>query len=392
MRIVQAISHYVPAYRWGGPLQVAHALGKELVRRGHEVMVCCTNQANEKDDLAVPLDQPVSVDGLQVYYEPVSRWRRWGYSPPLRRRLEHLVNECDAVIVHSHFQFAGWAGARAARRAGKPYFVYAHGSLKRDSLRASSGILKLLYLALLERSNLRSARHVVFNAEEELEDSLYASNGVVIPNGISGEDFMTLPARGNFRALHPDLTDRTLFLFLGRIDIQQKAVDLIVEAFAGVASVDEKAMLLLAGPSEGADVDSVRKLIRGHRLEARVRFLGLVSGRAKLELLRDADVFLMPSRYEGLSIALLEAMASGLPVILSDRAGLHRQVQRHGCGIVTPPLIAPVTAAMRRLLDPGLRQRMGEAARSLVLREHTWTAIAERLEVALNASGGRSRL
>lgn len=385
MKIVQAISHYVPAYRFGGPLQVAHALGKELVRGGHEVSVCCTNQADETRNLDVPLDEPVSVEGVQVYYEPVPRWRRWGYSPALQRRLHDLVADCDAVIVHSHFQFAGWAGARAARRAGKPYFVYAHGSLKRDSLRASSGMAKRAYLTLLERANLRGACHVVFNAEEELADSLDAGNGLVVPNGISAAEFSQLPARGHFRARHPELANRTLFLFLGRIDIQQKAVDLIVESFAELAASNAEAMLLLAGPSEGADAGLVRELIRQRGLEGRVRFLGLVSGAAKLELLRDADVFLMPSRYEGLSIALLEAMASGLPVILSDRAGLHRQVARHGCGIVVSPAAAPVTAAMLRLSDPALRQRMGEAGRALVLREHTWTVIAQRLEEVLRS-------
>ncbi|QYM77511.1 glycosyltransferase [Horticoccus luteus] len=380
MKILQTISHYVPAYRFGGPLQVAHALGKELVKLGHEVIVCCTNQADEQSALNVPINTPVELDGIQVYYEPVQRGRRWGYSPPLGRRVEQLVLRSDVVIAHSHFQYAGWVGARAARRAGKPYLVYAHGSLKRDSLRASSGLAKRAYLALMENANLRGAKHVVFNAEEELDDSLYSQNGLVLNNGISADEFAVLPQRGGFRALNPELADRTLFLFLGRIDIQQKAVDLIVESFGQIVAACPEAMLLLAGPSEGGDVAVIETLIRRLGLQAHVRFLGLVSGTAKLDLLRDADVFLMPSRYEGLSIALLEAMASGLPVILSDRAGLHREVARHTCGIVVAPEKKAVTAAMLRLLGQEDRRRMGEAARTMVMRDYTWTVIAEQLE------------
>ncbi|MBP6505931.1 MAG: glycosyltransferase [Opitutaceae bacterium] len=383
MKIVQVISHYVPAFRFGGPLQVAHALGRELAQREHQVSVCCTNQADEWTDLAVPLDAPVPVDGVSVYYESVPRWRRWGYSPALGRRTALLIKEADAVIVHSHFQYAGWAGARAARLAGKPYLIFAHGSLKRDSLRASSGLAKRLYLMLLERANLNQARHIAFNAEEEMADSLFAHRGLVLPNGIAPADFVTLPERGEYRRQHPGLGDRVLFVFLGRIDIQQKAVDVIVEAFARLAVERPEAMLLLAGPSEGADSAEVRRLVAERGLGDKVRFLGLVTGPEKLALLRDADVFLMPSRYEGLSIALLEAMASGLPVVLSDRAGLHRQVARYDCGLVVAPEAESVVGAMRAMMDPTARARQGAAARRLVMTEHTWPVIVDRLEKLL---------
>ena len=385
MKVVQVISHYVPAYRFGGPLQVAHALGRELAGRGHEVSVCCTNQADEHTLLDVPIDVPVPVDGLSVYYEPVPCWRRWGYSPMLNRRVTELVRDCDAVLVHAHFQYANWAGARAARRAGKPYVIFAHGSLKRDSLHASSGVAKRAYLAFLERDNLRTARHIAFNAEEELADSLFSEKGIVLPNGVSPADFANLPARGAFIRQHPELRDRTLFLFLGRIDIRQKAVDVMVDAFARLARERPDATLLLAGPSEGPDVADVRAMVAAQGLIGRILFLGLVTGREKLELLRDADVFVMPSRYEGLSIALLEAMASGLPVIVSDRAGLHRQVAHHDCGVVVSPDAEQVANAMRVLLDPAVRRRKGESARRLAMAEHTWPVIAARLETLLDS-------
>lgn len=386
MKIVQVISHYVPAYRFGGPLQVAHALGREMVARGHEVSVCCTNQLDPSSDLDVSVDKPVDVDGVQVYYEPVPFFRRWGYSPRLARRAAELIGTADAVLVHAHFQYAGWAGAKAARRGRKPYLIFAHGSLKRASLRASSGLVKRIYLSLLERANLSQARHVAFNAEEEMEDSLFANRGIVLPNGIAPSDFGILPSRGAFRSRHPGWAGRTVFLFLGRIDIRQKAVDVIVQAFAKLASGNSDALLVLAGPSEGGDAELVRAMVVERGIESRTVFLGLVSGKEKLELLRDADVFLMPSRYEGLSIALLEAMASELPVILSDRAGLHRQVVRHGCGIVVRPEAEATTGAMRKMLDPQFRANCGAAGRKLVLNEHTWPVIAAKLESILSTS------
>lgn len=380
MKIVQAISHYVPAYRFGGPLQVAHSLGRELVRRGHEVSVCCTNQADEKAWLDVPVDEPVSVDGVTVYYETVPRLRRWGYSPAMGRRLQSLIAGADAVLVHAHFQYASWMGARIARRANKPYVVFAHGSLKQDSLRASSRLAKHLYLFLLERRNLQSARHVAFNAEEEMADSLYARNGIVLPNGIAPADFEVLPHRGGYRQRHPEWANRLVYLFLGRIDIRQKAVDILVEAFARLAAEDPDPILVLAGPSEGGDVTIIRNRVAELGLSDRVLFPGLVSGSDKLEMLCDADAFVMPSRYEGLSIALLEAMASGLPVLLSNRAGLHGLVAREGCGVVVNPEAGSVLEGLRQLRNPETRQRSGATARRLVLAQHTWPVIAARLD------------
>ena len=380
MKILQIISHYVPAYGFGGPLQVAHALGCALVERGHNVTVCCTNQKDHEHDLDVPVDTPQDVDGVQVYYEPVVLSRKWGYSPSMRRRISRLLEEADAVIIHNHFQYAGWIGALSARRAHKPYIIFAHGSLKRDSLRASNGLIKRLYLRLWEHVNLRQANHVVFNAPEELEDSLYSTNGVVLPNGISLNDFEELPARGSYRAKHPHLAGRTIFLFLGRIDIRQKAVDLIVESFAQLVKEHPNALLVMAGSSEGEDLKIVKDMIAERQIENWVVFPGLVSGRDKLELLRDADVFLMPSRYEGLSIALLEAMASGLPVILSDRAGLHTTVAAKRCGVIVSPAVTSILPALRTMMDEQKRKMFGESSRGVILSEYTWENIVQKLE------------
>ena len=87
MRILMVSPHYVPAYHYGGALHVAHSLGKSLVSQGHEVRVCTTNLRNPTEDLAVPVDAPVMVDGVQVCYEPTVLSRYWGFSPRLARRL-----------------------------------------------------------------------------------------------------------------------------------------------------------------------------------------------------------------------------------------------------------------------------------------------------------------
>ena len=101
--------HYVPAYHYGGALHVAHSLGKSLVSQGHEVRVCTTNLRNPTEDLAVPVDAKVLVDGVQVYYEPTVSSRYWGFSPQLARRLWLESKWADVVLIHFHYQFASLA-------------------------------------------------------------------------------------------------------------------------------------------------------------------------------------------------------------------------------------------------------------------------------------------
>ena len=92
MRILQLIPHYVPAYRFGGPLRVAHSLGKSLII-GHQVRVCITNLKNDKENLDVPLDKPINIDGINIYYEEVNKFKYWGYFPGLKNRINHEVKK-----------------------------------------------------------------------------------------------------------------------------------------------------------------------------------------------------------------------------------------------------------------------------------------------------------
>ncbi len=181
MQLTQVISHYVPAHRFGGPLQVAHGLGKALVARGHRVSVCTTNLADTDQDLDVPLDTPIDVDGVSVYSEPTCCSRYWGFSPRLWQRANREIAKADVALVHFHYQFANWAGARLARRHQKPYALFAHGSLKKSAIMRKGRWKKRVYLKFAERLNLRNASWLFFNAPEERRASLFSAPGKYCP-------------------------------------------------------------------------------------------------------------------------------------------------------------------------------------------------------------------
>ena len=105
-----------------------------------------------------------------------------------------------------------------------------------------------MYLNILDRNNYLKSVHVAFNAEEEKEDSMFSENGIVIPNGIDPSSFEVLPAKGSFRSRYPHISDKLIFLFLGRLDITQKSLDVLIQAFAIRVHAGLDAILVLAGP------------------------------------------------------------------------------------------------------------------------------------------------
>lgn len=378
MKILQVISHYVPAYRFGGPLQVAHGLGKALVRAGHEVTVCCTNMLDPEATLDVPLDVPVMVEGVKVYYEPVAAiGRYWGFSPAMRRRVRKEAGSADVVFTHFHFQYASWMGGRAARAKRKPLVVFTHGSLNQHGLNSRSRLLKMFYLALFEEPNFRAAHRVAYHSEFELEMSIKRGTPTVVPIGMEPPSSIELPSRGSFRKRHSLCSGRFLFAYMGRL-APGKGLELLIPAFRLVAK-EKNSHLLLIGADERGFEARLRVLVNQHGIEDRITFTGLLRGSEKLAALQDADAFVLPSRSEGTSLVTLEAMTMGLPVIVTDRVGLSREVQQSKCGLVIRYDETDLAQALGEMTDRDDRQAMGERGKQCAKDNFNWDKIATNL-------------
>ena len=379
MHIAQLISHYVPAVRYGGPQQVAHGLGRALVKSGHRVSVCATNLKNETEDLDVPVNQPVDVDGVCVRYM-ATRWSRyWGYAPHLYREADHVIAGADAVVVHFHYQYANYVGARLARKHKKPYVLFAHGSFKQDAMRRRGRLLKSMYLRLLERNNLAAAEKIIFNAEEERRLSRFAESGIVLPNAIEPSDFDNDQVKGAFREKLGISANDPLFLFLGRIDFHGKGLDLLLAAMSQLNGDLPKPHVVFAGPDERNGVQQLTARAHELGLNDNLSIVGMITGKDKQSALIDADAFLLPSRSEGLSIALLEALYQGTPVLTTDQVGLHEKVEELGAGKVVPATIDGIRTGLRLLLEDSTRESMRGRATAFINTHHTWSAIAEQI-------------
>jgi len=393
LHILYVAHGYKPAYRLGGPVWSISALAEGMAARGHRVTVFAPN-GNVGEDLDVPTDRPVTVDGVTVRYfrreEPFRRYVPWLkylsqsigflYTPDLVPEMKALLASVDVVHTQMPFVYPTQAAARLAIAQGRPLFYSQRGVFDPARLRFRAW-KKSLYLRMVERPIMRRATGLVALTEEEIAS--FRAFGLktpihLVPNGIDVTRFRRQAQPASLAGLEI-AEDQQLILFLGRIH-ETKGADVLVDAFVRIAQEHPNAVLVLAGNDEQGLLAALRAKIDAAGLGHRLRCPGLVTGELKLDLLARADVFVLPSVGEGLSMAILEALASGTPVVISRECNL-AVVERAAAGAVVNRTPEDFAAGISRFLsNPELLHDAGQRAFELARDEFGWPPILDRLE------------
>ena len=392
MRILYAVHGYKPAYRVGGPILSVSSIAEFLVRRGHNITVFTSN-SNLDQDLDVPLDQPVMVEGVEVWYfrrreilqealpfmPYLSKSMGFLYAPRMRAELDRVVPAMDLVHTHMPYVYPSLAAGRAALRHGKALFYHQRGVYDPARLRFR-GLKKRAYIVGLERPIMRRATTLI--ALTEAEVASYRALGVdtparIIPNGIAVDQYRTVP-RADVCARWGIPPAAFVILFLSRVH-PIKGAEKLLEAFLRIHREFPSSHLVLAGPDEWGLERAFRDRAAAEGLGNRVTFPGMVAGEEKLDLLARANLFCLPSDAEGFSMAVLEALASGTAVLLSP--GCHfPEVVGAAAGWVVDPDPAPLSEGLRiALADPGRTRLMGEQAREFVERDYSWERVTDQM-------------
>lgn len=276
------------------------------------------------------------------------------------------VRRAELVHVHGLWTAPTSAAAAMARSFRKPYVLTPHGMLDRWSMRRSAA-KKRLYARAVERRTLSGAAAIhFFNEEEAAEARAFGAlpPSFELPNGVDVSGFAALPGRAELLRRFSVRGDLRIALFLGRVH-SKKGFDVLLPALAAVVGT----LLVVAGPDEGGYRREVERLAAELSVTDRVVFVGPVEGEDKRTLLGGSDFFVLPSHQEGDSVAIKEALAAGLPVLISNRCHFH-EVEREGAGLVVNDDPAAVTGALRGLsaLSSEARRAKSEAARRLAGR------------------------
>ncbi len=373
MRILHVVPSYLPAVRYGGPIVSVHALCAALARRGHEVHVFTTN-VDGSGDSDVPLDHPVMMDGVHVHYFPSSTLRRLYYSPKMAAAIAAELPKFDLIHLHSVFLWPTWAAARAARKAKRPYVLSPRGMLVGDLIRSRSRWIKTLWIALIEKKNLRRAAGIHSTSKIETEEMLaldfnLPNRTFEIPNGVSLPE---LNLREN------ESTEAPFILALGRIS-WKKRLELTLDAIAQVPELN----LVIAG----ADDEGILPAIKAHAvklgIENRIRFVGSVSGVEKEKLLQQSLGLMITSISENFGNVVLESMAAARPVLCVPQVGAADIVAAANAGSVVEPQADQLAAVLRSWFEePDLAESLGKNGLQWVELQYSWDTIAERMETS----------
>lgn len=393
MRILHVIGSLDPAR--GGPAAVALRLAAAQYGAGHRVAIASPPEPAATARIAAAAKRIPDGAGVERLIAPGTE--RGALRTLLKRRAwDALVAGADILHLHGVWEPMLSAAASAARRAGKPYCLEPHGMLDRWSLDAKKW-KKRLALGLGMRRTITGASFLLALNDDEVRlmgglGNRSAPPRIVVPNGVFLEEIEPLPPQGAFRRRHPRLFGRRYVLFLSRLH-HKKGLDHLAEAFRRLAPLHPDLDLVVAGPDDGARAPFERA-IAAAGLSRRVLLLDGLWGDEKIEAMVDAECFCLPSRQEGFSMAITEALACGTPVVISEECRFP-EVAAEGAGEVLPLDPAAFADAIDALLRaPERALAMGRAGRRLVRAAFTWPAIAlrtvqaYRLYVSETATGG----
>jgi glycosyltransferase involved in cell wall biosynthesis len=362
LHILHVIGSLSPAT--GGPAEGVRQLVEAYIEVGAGIELVCLDKPGESflSGIACP-----------VHALGPSFLGKYGFSPRLWQWLKGNAHRFDALVMNGIWTFPGVAVRFAARRAQRPYGIFTHGALDPWFNRKYplKHLKKMLYWPL-QHAVLRDARAVFFTTalERDLAKTSFRPshwNSVVVPYGIHDPAGRCKDPAAQIEAFWlrlPELRDRRYLLFLARIH-EKKGCDLLLTAFANIAGSIPETDLVIAGPDQEGMQGRLQRLAARLGIADRVHWPGLVTGDNKWGALRGCDAFVLPSHQENFGIAVVESLAVGRPVLISNQVNIWPDIEADGVGLVDEDTLEGTERLLRCWfsLSQGERDAMANRAR-----------------------------
>ncbi len=387
MRVLHIVPSLDPAF--GGPSQTVPALCRALATNGTDVTLFSTHASG--NGLSVePSREPYEIVLFAASNGSLTGARR------ISKAIRERATDFDLIHIHSFWNFTVTWAAAAARNANIPYLIAPRGMLSETCLRQHRYGIKRAYAGAVDRRTVEGAARMHFLNEDEWRAS---QNGwfrypdhFLARNGVDQELQSVRP--GLLRTRFPKLEGRRIMLFQGRLHAI-KGLDLQLQALPRLIPKYPDLIWLLVGPDDG-EWPRLQSSIRKMRLEAHVKWIGPLAGSERFMALADADVLVQTSFYECQSMTVNEALAVGVPLVVTDSIN-YREVQSAGAGYVVERNADELAKAIDAILkDPAASEEMRRAGRRFAAAEVSWGKIARTVSDAyieiLSLRGDRSEV
>lgn len=352
----------------GGVARAVVSLSRAMQRHGHEVEIVALDEP--KSAWLAQIDLPVHPLGAGV--------TSYRYSKELLPWLREEEKRFDHVVVNGIWQYMSFAAWRAFAGSTIPYYVVPHGMLDPWFKRTFplKHLKKWLYWPWAEYRVLRDAAAVIFTSEEERLQAresfwLYRSRERVSALGAEAPESAPSDAREMFLEKYPVLKGTRILLFLGRLH-PKKGCDLLIEAMRQFRSPNDSVSLVLAGPDQ---VGWERELLtRITDTSPPIVFTGMLEGAMKRRAFAAADAFILPSHQENFGISVVEALATGVPVLISNKINIWREIEADEAGYVENDDLVGTTKLIERWMQTPVDRRQA-------MRKNARQCFANRFEI-----------
>ena len=342
MKIIQICAAYKPAYIYGGPTMSVSKLSEELVKAGQDVTVLATT-ANGKTELDVRAGKAQWVDGVKVFYFKRLTKDHTHFSPALLWHLYQTIknekrktkNANLTIHIHAWWNLVSILSCWLAKLHGVKVILSPRGMLTSYSLSNRNSKSKELIHSLLGKRLLQYC-HIHATSEKERRD---------VQQTCAVKSFSVIPNFVRFPKIVPSLfvqNDTYRLLFLSRIE-EKKGLELLFEA---LSLLKIKWQLQIAGMGTAEYVDSLKRLAAQLQIQQQIQWLGHVGNESKFDLLATHDLLILTSYNENFANVVVESLAMGTPVLLSEEVGLAEYVLENDLGWVVPLVKEKITEAI----------------------------------------------
>lgn len=378
------VLHVIPSVATirGGPSQAIIEMVQELKKQELDVSIITTND-NGVSVLDVPTNDWIIYHGVSIRFfprfsPPISSIREFVFSSDLTCWLWKNIREYDFLHIHGVFSYPSTIAMTIAELLNVPYIVRPGGHLCNWALKQNS-FKKNVYLKIIALHNINYSKGIHFTTNQELLEAQELKITIpkfVVPHGISGLQPID-DSRSRLRQMLSIPHDEIVILFMSRIH-PKKGLEYLIQALSQLNN--QKFIFVIAGSGEAEYESYIKNLIQEQNLSSKTKFMGFIEGDIKNLVLQGSDLFTLTSFSENFGVAVLEALISGLPVLITDGVALKEIVLKHDLGCVSPMNVEAIRSSLLQFFAaPNLFAQKGLKAKEIIKNEYSWQSVANQL-------------